>query len=166
MSFEDADPDEYCLYDLPANQVADVDPSERVAQNSEGASPVVDQSSGDDNQQQPPNINDIGGVPELTSSRHSSEDDFQSADEAESFRQPETGSHDEQAADFILDQVEDSTNSGAPDQINKGLSLNQESGPGNMPSEGRPAVTKKRKDWGPAIRQSNRTNPRLDYSQV
>ena len=35
-----------------------------------------------------------------------------------------------------------------------------------MPPEGRPAVIKKRKDWGPAIRQSNRINPRLDYSQV
>ena len=56
--------------------MADVDLSEGVAQNSEGACPVVDQSSGDDNQQRPSSSNDVGGVPELTSSGHSSEDDF------------------------------------------------------------------------------------------
>ena len=141
-----------------------MDPFKRVAQNAERASPVVYQSSGDDNQQQPSDSNDIGGVLEPTSSGHSSEDDFQSADEAESSRQPETRTHDEQAADFTLDQVKDSINAGAPGQINRGLSPSQESGSGNVPPEGRPAVTKKRKDWGPAIRQSNRTNPRLNYS--
>ena len=31
ISFKDTDPDEYYLYNLPANQVADVDSSERIA---------------------------------------------------------------------------------------------------------------------------------------
>ena len=169
LPFEDADPDDYCLYDLPANQIADVDRSEGADQASEEASPSVDLTlghDGDDAQQQEANASDVGGVRTPTSPGQASEEEFHSADEPESSGQSDIQRRDDQIGDLVIGQVERSMSNDAPVQITKGPSSEQESGPGKELPEGQPKVTRKKKDWGPATRQSTRTNPRLNYSKI